>query len=554
MERKARSEKGKNGFAEAIKCTFRRHAGSEYAELLTRGIRGTKGVNRRTPWAYVRMFALIFVLFAVFLLIVRFTYNDLFIPTICVCGATFVNLPFLLLLYELYPNRDLSFISVCLVMLIGGTAANIITQILFNVFTTASPWVHAVFAGIFEELPKAAAVVLSIVVSKKNSPLAGFLFGAAVGCGFSIVEDMGYIFQQANELPAVNLTTIINISVARGFSALCTHTLWTAAVGWAYCHFTRHLANIAFYLILILSCGLHIAWDLPLESNLVAMGLIYAGCAAVALTECSLILHYERKKVFYSKPLQPDDLYKNESNVRELWEQVEQQEASRRALNKKNPLYWRHWGNFTLALGAVLMAVVGVLYCSLPFRETYGNETFSTPESFILFMQDGMTFNAKANRSYDEHNTENDERPSHGRVVQTETGTDGVLYSYVYTENYDSVGGKYHYYPETVYATVTTDEGEFTYGKEDVYNNGTLYASFFRVNQDVTGYFFERNKITVFIYNPTFVRDLSDWRYLSLFCVFAGITGASLICYVSLSIKSWRIKKQCLTENASSAE
>ncbi|MDE7086614.1 MAG: PrsW family intramembrane metalloprotease, partial [Clostridia bacterium] len=522
VEKKVKSAKKENGFAASFKSTFRRHTGAEYSELLTRGIKGNKGVNRRRPWAYVRLFSLIFVLFAVFLLIVRFTSNELFVPTICVCAATFVNLPFLLLLFELYPNRDLSFMSVCLAMLLGGAAANIITQILFNIFTTSSPWLHAVYAGFFEELPKAAAVVLVIVVSRKSSPLAGFLLGAAVGCGFSIAEDMGYIFQEANELPAMNLTTIIEVSVARGVSALCTHTLWTAAIGWAYCHFSRHLANMVFYLVLLLSCGLHIAWDLPLQSTPVYMGLIYGGCAAVALFECCLILHFERKKVFEQNVLKASELYKNDGAVSEVWEQVEQDEQATKSMNKKDPLYWRHAGHIALALGAVLMAVVGVLYCSIPFRETYGTQTFSTKESFIEFMQDGMVFNAEDNRRYDEHNTTGDERPSQGRVVQSVQGENGVIYNYVYTENYDFASGKNYYFPETVYATVTTEEGTFTYHKEDLYNDGTLYASFFKINSDVTGYFFTPGgNVTVFINNPAFVRDLSDWKYLSLFVTFA---------------------------------
>lgn len=549
-------EKGKNVIAEFFRQTFRRHGGGEYSELLTRGLHkgNRQGLNKKYPWAYIRLFTLIFVLFAIFLLIIRFTSNEIFVPTVTLFGALCFNLAFLLLLFELYPKKDLSFMAVTLALLIGGAGADVFAQVLFSLFVPANKWMQAVYAGFFEELAKAVAVIIVIIVSRKNSPLAGFVLGAAVGCGFSISEDMGYIFVQANEMPFVNLTTVIELSVSRGLSAVCTHTLWTAAIGWAYCHFSRHLANVAVYLITLLSCGLHICWDLPL--NNLALGCVYAGCASVALIECILILHFERKKAFGEGRYAV--LYKDEEAVKELWAEAEQEEFARQSLSKTDPQYWRYWGHFTLALAAFIMAVISTIYCAIPFRERYGTQTFKDAESFVSFMQNGMVFNAEENRQYDRHNTENDEIAT-GRVIQTVQGDDGISYKYVYTVNIDSIGGgSTYYFPEAVYATVTTEQGMNTYVKEDVYNDGKLYASFFRVNADVTGFIFDTDgddtNVTAFIYNPAFERDLTEWRYLALFCTFAGFAGAAVVCYVSLVIKSWRVKKLCSTENVSSAE
>ncbi len=545
-------EKGKNVIAEFFKQTFRRHGGGEYSELLTRGLQrgNNQGLNRKYPWAYIRLFTLIFVLFAVFLLIIRFTSNELFVPMVTLLGAVSFNLTFLLLLFELYPKKDLSFMAVLLAMLIGGAVSDVFAQILFSIFKPSNSWLHAVYAGFFEELSKAAAAVLIIVISRKNSPLAGFILGAAVGCGFSVAEDMGYIFVQANEMPFVNLTTVIELSITRGLSAVCTHTLWTAAIGWAFCRFKRHFANLAVYAITLLSCGLHICWDLPL--NNLALGCIYAACATVVLVECVLIMHFGRKKAYGENKVIAIELFKDENVVSEMWQQVEQEELATKALNKKDPQYWRHWGQFTLVLAAFLMAVVGVMYCSIPFRETYGTQTFKDADSFVSFMQNGMEFNAE-DRPYDDG--AKTESAGAGRVAQSVTGDDGVIYTYFYTENIDVVGGQIYYFPDTVWATVTTKNGTSTYHKEEVYYKGELYASYFLVNGTVIGSYFEQSgDLNVIIYNPAFVRDLSDWKYLSLFCTFAGIAGIAVVCYISLVIKSWRVKKLCSTENVSSAE
>lgn len=526
--------------------TFRRHTGGEYSELLTRGIRKNDGgANRQYPWAYIRLFALIFILNAVFLLIIRFTSNELFAPTINVLASLCVNLPMLLFLYELYPERDLSFISVCFAMLVGGTAANAISQALFNLFPAPNAWLKAVYTGFFEELPKAIITVLTIVLSRKKSPLAGFVFGAAVGCGYSIVEDMGYIFVMSNELPAMNLNTLITVGISRGLSAVCTHTLWTAAIGWAYNFFNRHLSNVLFYLVQILSCALHICWDLPL--NNIALGFVYAGCVIIACSECAVILAKERSKVFSAEgPEKPD------------WEFYTEDEQS---LDKSDPEYWSYWGNLTMVIGAFLMAVVAVIYCSIPFRETYGTERFTDAETFVAFMQDGKELSPKENRAYNSHMEDyevieiNDKT---SRVTQAERDEqNAVTYYYEYSAIFDDVSDSYYYYPLSVSVEIETEQGALVrYYKEDVYDNGVLYASFFRLtNQVVSGFNFESNgDITVFIYDANFVRDLGEWRYTSLFCTFAGIFGVSVICFAGLKIKSWRVKKQCSTKDASSAE
>lgn len=550
MDKLTGSQKGKNLIAEFFKQTFRRHGGKEYSELLTRGMHnGNKeSLNKKYPWAYVRLFTVLFVLFAIFLLIIRFTSNEIFVPTVTFLSAVCFNLSFLLLLYELYPKKDLSFMAVVLALLIGGAGSNIFAQILFSIFSPSDLWLRAVYSGFFEELAKAAMVVLIIVASRKNSPLAGFVLGAAVGCGFSITEDMGYIFVQANEMPFVNLTTLIELSIARGFSAACTHTLWTAAIGWAYCHFSKRFVNIFVYLITLLSCGLHICWDLPLGN--LAMGCIYAACAVVALVECILIVFFERKKVFKNYVLPADALYKNESMVSEMWEQVEQEQLAAQSLDKKDPQFWRYWGHFALSLAAFLMAVTGVLYCSIPFRETYGTQSFKDSESFVSFMQNGLVFDYEENRSFDPDPNVTTV-PSGEYVIQYVTAEDGFVYGYMYLPKYDPVGDTNYYYP---YAVSVYIDG-VSYMKEDVYNDGIHYASFFRLNNGVTGYNFRSDgDISVFIYNPGYERDLSEWRYLTLFCIFAGITGVGLTCYIAFLIKSWRVKKLCSTENVSSAE
>ncbi len=512
----------------------------EYAELLTRGIRGKKGVNRKYPWAYCRLFALLFVLLAVFLLIVRFTYNELFSPTIIVIASTCFNLSFLLFLYELYPKRDLSFLAIALAMLIGGAAANVVSQILFDLFPANDKWLSAVFTGFFEELPKAAATLAVLIVAKNRSPLAGFMFGAAVGCGFSVVEDMGYIFVSANEISALNLTTVIEIAFSRGATSLCTHILWSGAVGWVFNFAKRLFANIILYPVLLLSCALHIAWDLPLPY--VPRGIVCGACALFAMAECAIIFKSERNKVF------------NQSAHTETVAGAELSNADEDTLQKTDPAYWKHWGHVSLVISSVLMAIIASIYCAVPFRERYGTEIFHTPETFVEFMQDGAELNV-GDRAYDKSDSANDAFSGEYVVqrVNAKAVIDGTEREITYEYWYYGLTKKYLYK-----TAVVIDDGvtQNTYIKEDIFNNGQFYASFFRLTDAVvTGYNFDsRGDITVFIYDADYARDYSDPRYLWLFCSFAAITGMGAVCYISLRLKSRRVKKECSTKNVSSVE
>ncbi|MGN0807425.1 MAG: PrsW family intramembrane metalloprotease [Candidatus Coproplasma sp.] len=530
----------KSSIVNFFKQTFRRHTGLEYAELLTRGIRGKNGVNRKYPWAYCRFFALLFVLFAVFLLIVRFTYNEMFAPTIIILASTCCNLSFLMFLYELYPKRDLSYLSVLLALLIGGTMADVVAQILYDVFPAPNDWIAAVYAGVFEELPKAVATLTVLLVAKKRSPLAGFIFGAAVGCGFSIVEDMGYIFLSANELSALNLTTIIEVSFSRGATAFCTHILWTGAIGWAFNFSKRMFVNLVLYPTVLLSLGLHIAWDLPLGN--VSRGIVCGVCALVSLLLCAIILKWERNKVFNQSAESTDGA--------QAASPTETPNVDEDTLQKTDPAYWRHWGHVSLVISAVLMAIVACFYCSVPFRERYGSEVFTSSESFIEFMQDGIKLNVE-DRAFDSS------MPSYasGEFTIQEVETTVMV-----GDKQKEVTYFYWYYGSSnqfSYKTSVLIDGMLNAkDREDIYNKGELYASFFRLTDAVvTGYNFDsRDNITVFIYDADYARDLSDPRYTWLFYTFAALTGAGAVCYISLRIKSWRVKKKCSMKNASSAE
>ena len=509
-----------------FKQTFRRHTGEEYSEFLTRGVRrDDEGVQRAYPWFYIRLFAACIILLAVYLLIMRFTPNALFSPVTVIIASLAFNVPFLILLYEIYPRNDLSLLSVFVTLLIGGTGACVLTQILYSVIPAQNAWLSALRAAGVEEVSKAAAVIITLASLRCRQPLVGFIMGAAVGCGFSIVEDAGYIFVYSNELYALNISSLISVFVDRGLTAFCTHTVWTASIGWAFASAHRPFLSFRLYACLIGAVLLHFLWNSPLSGGAQVAVIVFCVLAAAAFGITALALSRRATLTEAGESATPQFFHTDEGSL------------------VRDRLYYTHAGHLSLTFGAFVMAVLAIIYCSIPFRETYYAQTFNDKADFINFMQSGYELTQDLSRAYDED----------GGIYSSQS-TDGVVTSVTQKV---SVGGFDYYYEYTVAGggeaaiyfinsvSVELDIGGVTsrYFTESVYNlDGTLYATYFRVRGDVTGLNVsaDTSEVTVILYDPLFEFDYSRPQYVVLFAALGGLAGLSLGLYILFYILARR--------------
>lgn len=506
--------------------TFRRHTGEEYSEFLTRGVRrGEAGVQRAYPWFYIRLFSACVILFAVYLLIVRFTSNTLFTPVTVMIAALTFNIPFIILLYEIYPRNDLSLLSVFVTLLVGGTGACVLSQILFSVIPSGDSWLSCLRTAGVEEFSKAAAAIICIMVVRVKHPIVGFIMGAAVGCGFSVVEDAGYIFAEASYLPEINITATVFTFFDRGLTAFCTHTVWTALIGWAFSSARSPFASVRLYGSFIFSAALHFLWNSPLTGW--GKGLVIAACVIAAAAAGIAILAVERRAAYSEAGQQP---------VPEFFSTDE------RSL-RRDRLYYAHAGHLSLTFGAFIMAVIAIIYCAIPFRETYYTRTFEDKNEFISFMQADFDLVYLPDRPFDPD----------GEIVESSL-TSGVVTSVTQMQN---IGGHDYYFSYTVAGdgqtviyiplqqSVELDVGGVTsrYFAESVYNlDGTLYASYFHVRTDVTGLNIsaDGSEISAVMYDPLFEYDYSLPQYSALFAVLGGLAGISLALYIVFYVLSRR--------------
>ena len=367
-----------------FKETFRAHSMAEYREIFSRGLNeNNDGITGAFPWLYVRAFFALFILFTINTLVLRLTNNALYVPSVTFLGGITFTVPFLVLLFELYPKRDISLFVLIAILVGGGTASIVLTQIGLLIKVN-NGWLSAILAGILEESAKAVVAIIAIIIFKQKNPYACFLLAAAVGAGFSVIEDMGYIFCYSDRYVFYyhsDIQATVALFVNRGLSSFCTHVLWTGAIGWSYALTSRRYRSVR-SAVLFLSIALHTCWDFPLEG--IWQFLDIAACVIIAAALNITIVHKARINTL-SKEM--DLTHANEIIIREAKKMGER-------------LRFTNAANLTFALTCTLLSVIVLLLCSLPIGMEYQSEEYDSKEDFIAYIEGGYNLKYDFDRKY----------------------------------------------------------------------------------------------------------------------------------------------------------
>ena len=365
--------------------TFRAHSGNEYREFLTRGLGESKhGITGTYPWLYVRVFFILFILFTVNVVILRLTGNTLYVPTVALIGGITFTVPFMLFLFELYPKRDLSALKLFGVAVLGGTAAGLLSQSGYALIRVDDRWLYALVSGFVEEVSKATVAVAALAVMRKKNSYACFLIGAAVGAGFSVIEDMGYIFRDSDMIAASygDIRNTVYLFIDRGFSVFCTHMLWTGMVGWAYGFGKRKLKPL-FVAVTAYSLCLHACWNLPFD------GWRRSGIAVICtVLTVAANLTAVRKSLFSTLADEFDIARINKNIIREAKEMGERMRFTNAA-------------NLTFSLTCTLLAAISLALCCLPIGMAKTRVTYASKEEFVAAVHGGYNLKVDFNRRYD---------------------------------------------------------------------------------------------------------------------------------------------------------
>lgn len=419
-EKKPAKERIKYFFKE----TFRPHSKDEYAEVFLRGLGSncSEEVARKLPWLYIRVFALNLALFALAAFVFRIASYTADYLTAILFGGLLFNIPLFVFFFELYPKRDLSFLKLVAVLLIGGVISTVLVtlgyEFIYSTDGEPNAWISTLWVGFWEELIKGAVAIVAIVLLKKHDPLCCFLIGFAVGTGYSFTEDLGYIYSLSR---SDGISWLVLTSVGRGLSCVCSHAPWTAMIGWAYAKFRKPFINFRFYGVAVSMMALHYFADVPFfDDNLNILRGVTVGWAIEAAVVAAIFL-----AVFFVLKGYFKSLYAEEKT--ELPQYV--------PLTKRAKL--SQAANITAVLCASLLSVLAFAGCCIKVGNRLVYDKIYADGEFVAYVQKSLPFNYNLKREYDGAGDDYSQFVSEGnllgatqKVVDEETGYE---YFYVYT-------------------------------------------------------------------------------------------------------------------------
>lgn len=142
---------------------------------------------------------------------------------------------------------------------------------------TYQAWGAAIVAPIDEEFYKAAGLVVLFLIAKHefDGVMDGLVYGAMIGLGFQVMEDVQYFLQAASSSGGQQVGAVARAYVVRVLLAgLYSHTLFTGMMGFGFADFVTHTASRrlrrwgVFVMMAVVAWAAHFLWNSPLLGSL----------------------------------------------------------------------------------------------------------------------------------------------------------------------------------------------------------------------------------------------------------------------------------------------
>ncbi|MBD5583951.1 MAG: HIT domain-containing protein [Clostridia bacterium] len=439
MQKLSVKTKIKSFFVNAVKP----RNGAEYAEIFSRGLKEedkTASAEPRKPWLYLRVLAFGFIAFSLAVSIFCLFNSQMDYAIAVFFGGLFCNVALVFFFFELYPKRDLSLALLGGLLLFGGLISSGLASFGYEFIFDANSgnaWVDCLFVGFWEEFCKALVAIVAIVLLKKKEPFACFLIGIAVGSGYSVYEDLGYILSYSSGYSSTSDTWLVLMSIGRGLSCVCSHAPWTAIICWAFAKFKKPFINFRFYGFFIASAVLHYLADVPFfDDNVAFLTGLNWGWAIEAFVVVAIFLIMIFTLRNSTRALLPQE--GTTATDSEVPVNITDGQVLIACKREKLSLI----ANLTITLCLVVSCILLLIVCALPVYTQMITQEM-TIEEYVDYKQCNLPLKADWDREYDkdygDYTTLQDKDGRVGVAVQkvTEEGYD-YYYQYVFTEDGES--------------------------------------------------------------------------------------------------------------------
>jgi protease PrsW len=197
------------------------------------------------------------------------------VPVTLLAMAAAIPLPAICYLIDRYDGKRLSFYTLAITFVSGGTVGIIAAMIAFMVggVATCGLIFVPIFAGLLEEPAKLLATAWRWRHPGYDRPIDGLLLGAISGFGFAVFETAGYGFTAMQDAQEKGLSAVLQIMVLRGLSGPFGHPIWSGILAAAFWQCGRDLRRAVkartFQIAFLWAVGLHAVWNASAIGSLV---------------------------------------------------------------------------------------------------------------------------------------------------------------------------------------------------------------------------------------------------------------------------------------------
>lgn len=242
---------------------LKKHSREDIEDNITQGmfqdsvLHSYEGV--KAPWMYIRLFFIMLSILGLSLLTDSWTM-------VIIMGSAVFPLSMLYFIFELNYPRNITIIQVLKCFFMGGLLS-ILIVFLMRAFTGYPDGLGGdILTGFIEETSKILIAFFFIKKLKPKYILSGFLIGAAIGAGFDVFETAEYAI---SDLLYYSYSDMLYTLFIRGLLSIgAGHLFWTAFASGALTMIIgnnkatfKHLNNINFLKVLLLSITLHACWN-----------------------------------------------------------------------------------------------------------------------------------------------------------------------------------------------------------------------------------------------------------------------------------------------------
>jgi RsiW-degrading membrane proteinase PrsW (M82 family) len=240
------------------------------------------------PW---RVGLISFAVAASLYLLLAATREPNLVPVTLIAMSAVVPATMICYLVQKYDTTGISFHTLVITFLAGGTLGIIaaVVNSLVGMIAAGGLLLLPIFAGVYEEPAKFLATCWRWRHPRYDRPLDGLIIGTVSGFGFAVFETAGYGFTTI--MTSESLSTLLYVMVIRGISTPFGHGMWSGMIAAAFWQNGRNLKRAmqakTFGIACLWAIGLHGLWNASALQTGIGFGFI--------ILSAMLSLHEYRK-------------------------------------------------------------------------------------------------------------------------------------------------------------------------------------------------------------------------------------------------------------------